>query len=311
MALRGSLISVACKRSKAHEETAANPDLSISDAEALSETEVENFARLYLIANEWLFRKSIIKPKVVNGSEDISFESGDIEHPKDEDESYVQYLYRLTVLIFDQLTKTMNDTMKAFSVPIQSQISEVARMGAELSRTAREASGWELPKEFLKTRDFVPQIRNPLDKVEARLGRLTEISAGGIELLVQTNKTQIAIAAELKASSKTNILLSWIIIWLSILSLILAGFAYSAGSKSTEALLKALDQHAQSVEAVLRDSSEAQKANRRDLIDKTIEQQGLILKELQNIRSTVEENNEKKHRTSRPSKNASRKTRHH
>jgi hypothetical protein len=157
----------------------------------------------------------------------------------------------------------------------------------ELARLSAE-------KQMAPFKYLASELGESLSDVSSRLDKLTELAAGSSEFLVETNKIQTKLANDLKASSKKNIWFSIGIIVLTCISIFLGWQAVKGGKESTDSLLRGLENHASRMESVLREITENRKSNiSKELIDKTIEQQGLILKELQNIRSSMEERNKK------------------
>lgn len=75
--------------------------LSEAELEKLSSKDLENFAEVFLSRKEnyYLYKKKISKEeKKEDGTLCVSLEYGDVEKPKRDNESYVEYLHRLEVI---------------------------------------------------------------------------------------------------------------------------------------------------------------------------------------------------------------------
>jgi len=177
-------------------------------------------------------------------------------HPRNDDETYVNYLLRLSIIEEnnqrEQLVKLTEPygAITGFSNTLTESIKNSLLMGDSLKKRmeAFRPSGfsntWPVEPRFEKSafsNIFAQQEKNRLAPFNNLAGKLDEVIDSSVQVakfIVETNKIQAGIAKELKDSgdntirfSKINIAISCFIIFLTICSLYMA---YSASKNDNE-----------------------------------------------------------------------------
>ncbi|MFH1614493.1 MAG: hypothetical protein ABIG61_05360 [Planctomycetota bacterium] len=231
--------------------------LSDDDIEKLSTEEIEKFAEIYIKHEDYLYRKTLTKKRTdEDGKEVIYFENGEIEHPRNDNETFVQYLHRLYVLQekkmkeqLSKMTKSIIGTAR-FSAGLSQNIKNTLSMGNSISKALGCIGGLSAKDSILKSMtDFktaqplaTPKLtrpnidfgeivrlseenrRAPFDDLANRLDQLIEINTQSTEFMVEMNKTQTGIAGEIKASGESASNFSkWNIVF-TVLVIVLTGF---------------------------------------------------------------------------------------
>lgn len=215
------------------------PILTKNDIEKLSKDEIEQISQKYLENNEYLYKKTIEKTaKNSQGVNVLSFDYGEIKYPKKDNESYVQYLYRLATLDLQKL----KDDIKRLTLNFSSNVLDSIKKTETLGDSIRQSLGEIRPFHFAAVHDEVKlqtpklpkfePIKSPFIEVEKRLSELVETSARTAEFIIKMNETQVQIAGELKNSgdnasyfAKRNIKLNCVIISITLLSLLISLFS--------------------------------------------------------------------------------------
>jgi len=237
-----------------------NPILTDKDVNELTEDELEKIAGIYIDNNEYLFRKLEFKKKKNDKGEVVHYgEYSEIEHPRNEGETNISYLYRLSVLEIDKRKKQMEDMFKSvsglgsFSSSLTDSIKNTLTMGDSLSKALESIRPISVPElrpierepfhlDWAKIeRDKEERRLQPFNELANRLDHLIESSVQASEFMIEANKIQTRIASEIKASgdltdkhSRKNILLSGIVIALTAISLSLTAYAFISGNRFNE-----------------------------------------------------------------------------
>lgn len=252
-----SLIIVICYKKDELLEGIYRPDkpssISKEDIDKFSIEDLENFAKIYIQNNEYLFKESKNKTKKNERGNLVSYqEFGEIVYPQEDAETYVDYLQRLSIiennLQREQVVKIAKSigAISGFSNNLTDSIKNSLQMGNSLKKKMKAIRS----PNFSDIRPSGPQFdygniiaqqeKNrlaPFNKLARKLDDLIGSSVQTADFIVETNKIQAGIASELKESgdntnrfSKVNIAISCFIIFLTICSLYMA---YST-SKSNE-----------------------------------------------------------------------------
>lgn len=242
-----TLIKFICHK----EETLKNTDkpkevsLTESEIEKLSNEDIEAIAKNYINSSEYLFRKRISdSKKTKKGDNIISSKLGDIEFPRKENETYVDYLFRLEIEQNKKIKQAFKNSfgeISSFSKSIQDSIRATATLGENVRNSINaiqfpkisniesvipKNSKVDLSSISKPTSDMGQQ---PMRVVSTGIDELIEINAKSLEFLTETNKTQTLIANEIKASSTTsskltkwNIVISIVVLLISLSALIIS-----------------------------------------------------------------------------------------
>jgi hypothetical protein len=234
-----------------------NPVLTNEDISKLNEYELEKIAGIYIDNNEYLFKKLEFKKKKNEKEEVVNYaEYNEIEHPRNEDEKNISYLYRLSILEIEKHKKQMEGMFKSvsglgsFSSSLTDSIKNTLTMGDSLSKvmaSIRPISMSELRPierepfniDFARiVQDKEERRLQPFNELSNRLDQLIESSVQASEFMIEANKIQTRIASEIKASgdqtdkhSRKNILLSGIVITLTVIGLSLTAYAFISGNR--------------------------------------------------------------------------------
>lgn len=229
--------------------------LKKDDVNKLEIDDLENISKLYLENNKYLYAEEKEK-RLKNEKDDtiiISVDYGQTIHHKFEDESWTKYLYRLFGLDSIKQKKQHERLIKSvigdtnFSNPLMKNINSTLSLGDTFSKTL---------DEFHNRIDFIPNPtidlfeaikkqkehqRQPFNELRDRLDNLINISVESSKFIIESNKTQIVIANEIKESSdsssffsKINITMTKAVLILTFIGLVLTGYSvyYQASLKS-------------------------------------------------------------------------------
>lgn len=209
----------------------AKPLLSDDDILSLTDDDLEAIAKVYIENNEYLFKKEIVKEdKKPDQVTVVSFEYGEIEYPKKENENYIQYLFRLYITHLQKMSKGISETIssimpdiKSFSSALTDGIKNTLLWGNSLSKTMEQFRAASMipakpaepvipiisvkPAELLPGFDFAEVERNieanrlkPFSELADRLDQLIDASAQTTEFMIEANKIQTGIAEEIKSA---------------------------------------------------------------------------------------------------------------
>ncbi|EAU53738.1 hypothetical protein [Mariprofundus ferrooxydans] len=215
------------------------PTLTKSDIDMLSVEELEEIASVYLKHNERLYKKE------ETDAETGMRVFGNVEHPKEDNESNVSYLYRLSVIDHEKRNKQIEAIWKKFSgasnfsSKLTETLSETLHMGDSLKASVeriRRAS--QLPKIAVQPKDLSNELilrqqelyqleeekrAKPFKDLAERLDLLIDTSTQSAEFMAEANSNQVQIANEIKSSgdsaskfSKWSIFFTVVVISLSI-----------------------------------------------------------------------------------------------
>lgn len=129
-----------------------NPVLTIEDVKNLTEDELERIAGIYIDNSEYLFKKLEFKKKNDKGEIVNYREYNEIEHPRNEEETNISYLYRLSVLEIEERKKQMEDLFKSvsglgnFSSALTDSIKNTLTMGDSLSKAMESIRPIHIPE---------------------------------------------------------------------------------------------------------------------------------------------------------------------
>ncbi|OUR73082.1 hypothetical protein A9Q78_05615 [Methylophaga sp. 41_12_T18] len=258
------------------------PILTNEDVSKLTEDELEKIAGIYIDNNEYLFKKLEFNKKKNEKGEIVNYgEYNEIEQPRNEEETNISYLYRLSILEIEKHKKQMEDIFKSvsgigsFSTNLTDSIKNTLTMGDSLSKAMESIRPISMPElrpierepfniDFAKIeRDKEERRLQPFKELSNRLDQLIESSVQASEFMIEANKIQTRVASEIKASgdltdkhSRKNILLSGIVITLTVIGLSLTAYAFISGNKFNEYQQESLENSAKEIVNSLSDIKE-------------------------------------------------------
>lgn len=223
----------------------------------LTEEDFEKIAKYFIEKNEDLNRERKTITIEENGEKILKTEYGKINNPKKENESYQEYLLRLTIkenLEITESFKNIKETMSSFSKNLQNSIKGSLEFGKQLSESAHKIKSSNIPnlknvklntenlEEFELTENSSLKTFKEFSK---KLEQLIEISANSAEFMVEANKIQTRIADEVKTSSDTstplskkNIKISYVVLSVTLLSFIFSIYSINEANKSNVIFVK-------------------------------------------------------------------------
>ncbi len=245
-----------------------NPAFTLEDINNLPEIELEKIAQAYVINNEYLFKKPELEEKTNLDNKSNHSESTDLIHPKEGDESYINYLHRLSYLEqkkrLDKIKSMLppQPNLESFSKILSNGIANNLMLGDSLARSSEairsvqhEHTSFDWAEHH---RNIAREHREPFDALARRLDELINSSAQASEFMVQANKIQTEIAAEIKSGgdatdrhAKKNIGLTYLVIGLTILGLFLAGWSNISGVSFSDQQQKTLHNYTSEFSASL------------------------------------------------------------
>jgi hypothetical protein len=247
--------------------------LTTEDIDKLSNSELENFAKTYVQSNEYLFKESKTKTKKNERGNSVLYqELGEEIHPRHDDETYVEYLLRLSIIEenkqkeqFAKLIKPFG-AITGFSNTLTESIKNSLLMGDSLKKrmeSIRPPSFTDIrPVEsHFKQIDYgniiAQQEKNrlaPFNNLSDKLDELIDSSVQVADFIVETNRIQAGISKELKDAgdhsvrfSKINIGVSCFIIFLTVCSLYMAYTASKSNNEQTIATRSATEKYADKI----------------------------------------------------------------
>lgn len=285
-----------------------SPILSDSELLKLTEEDLEEFAQVYVKNNRYLFReREYERTKDSDGTIGVRPQEGKIEHPRDAEESFVDYLHRLTLIERERQREQAEKLMNSFT-GFSSGLAESLRKNLAHGDALRRAAGHLRPE--LTDHNFVvePKVQSvdwaelhrnaeearlaPFRDLAERLDQLVESSAQASEFMVEANELQAQIAEEIKRSGDSASSFSKITLWLSVVIIILTvvglgATAYSLyeGSRQAELRNEFNESALQSISGNLNDFTDGisrDRAESRIVLDRQL---GV----LERITSTLEE----------------------
>lgn len=241
-----------------------SPVLEEDDLDKLTEQDLEKFAKCYVEHHPDLFRESMWEKEEAEDGKVLSKHVlGDIEHEKNEKESYLQYLTKLWVIQREKhrkQTEKMLGQVGGFSSRLTESIKDnlfqgTSLMGAmeDLRRNLPGLTEFEEPKlqalDLSESHRAMEEARQrPFNELAERLDQLIELSLQASDFAIKSNSIQTQVASEIKKSgdnstkySKANVILSVFIILLSIGGLGIAAYSSYSASEQSRALLNAAE----------------------------------------------------------------------
>lgn len=220
------------------------PVLDTTDLSSLTPADLESIASAIVDNEDYLSIKLIHKStKSEDGKTVVSSEYGEVEHPRQEGESRVQYLHRLFIEKGKADARKYKDPLASisgigrFSDSLNTSIAKSLSMGNSLSRhlesirpTLGTPAGVLTPRVDMAAlhRQAQEAHLRPFQDLADRIDQLTDITVQSSKFLVESNEIQTRIASELKDSgdvaakvARLNFILTWIVIGLTILGLLL------------------------------------------------------------------------------------------
>ncbi|MGO9620306.1 MAG: hypothetical protein ACLPT6_02735, partial [Desulfobaccales bacterium] len=221
------------------------PVLTDNEISSLTDDDLEKIAELYVVNNPYLFKELITKTEKNDKGEMVfSGEYGDVEYPKNEDETYTQYLFRLFIKKDEKESKLVGKTissmigLKTFSNGLGKSIQNTLSWGDSLRKTMESIRLAETPA-IVHFETVSPEIDltelarikeqnrlRPFKDIAERLDKLIDASAQASEFMITANEIQTRIAGEIKSSadetrtfSKSNIILTIVVILLALFAI--------------------------------------------------------------------------------------------
>lgn len=275
----------------------------------LYDEDLENIAKNYVLNNEYLFKKSEIKIRKDADGKDVHYSVyTDIEHPQQTEESFICYLHRLSCLEHNKQKERMSSILGSmprldiFSKALSGGIVKNLMFGDSITKPinpAKTTQDFELapirssfePQDWAKDIDSIR--REPFDDLAQRLDVLISSSAKASEFMVDANRIQTEIAAEIKAGgdttdqhAKKNIKLTYVVILLTICGLLVSGLSAYSGLSFSKATEDKIDSYADNLIGSIALSS-------KELIDNRIESKSIqseVLSELKKINESIKSN---------------------
>jgi hypothetical protein len=237
--------------------------LTKNEISILTKDDFEKIAKYFIENNEYLNRESETKNVEEDGETLLTTEYGKVITPKKKDESYQDYLLRLTIkdhLKTTESFKNFQGSIASFSKNLQESLKGSIDLGRKLSESAHNIKGLNIPTfeppKFPKNIKLSPKSLEEFKLSEssslktfkefsAKLEQLIQISASSTEFMAKANENQIRIADEVKTSSdtstslsKTNINISYIVLGVAILSFIYSIYSINEANKSNAIFVK-------------------------------------------------------------------------
>lgn len=230
------------------------PVLTDSDVNRLTNDDLETFAKIYVENNRYLFTKREYKRKKdAEGKYTVTPYLGDVQHPRSDGESYVEYLYRLSLIEQTERREQgekLRSSFSNFSGGVAESIRNNLAHGDSLRRAMESLRPGLLAHRF-HAEPVIPSVdlgginrnaeearRAPFDDLARRLDQLVDSSIESSGFMVESNAIQAKVAEELKKSgdsaslfSSKNLRLSIAIIVLTVISLGITAYSTYQGSK--------------------------------------------------------------------------------
>lgn len=210
------------------------PTLTEVEIRGLADDVIESALAPFIAAQFHLYKGLTSKVEHDEKGKPITVVSHDqVKHPKQENETNVEYLHRLLVLDEEKTNRQMAQLFGAadFSAGLRASIQNTLGMGDSISKAMDAIRLPKMPnfaKSFpvMKIPDLGGGFREPptvmplkvdfaaisksaeearwapFDAVNERLDDLVVLSKQSMQFMVQTNETQTQIAAEIKGSSE-------------------------------------------------------------------------------------------------------------
>lgn len=201
--------------------------LTAEDIGLISLDERESFSNAYIEHHPYLFKERISRTRDEDGKRIISFQDGEVEHAKKDDESSQEYLHRLTHLQSERLAESVRKTIEpiqklgslykdTFSVPFLDSLAAARTSSMKLENTLKEITRSE--REILSTLNDnrlaginreIPTIENPvhetnrlLETVSRCLGNLESLGTGVAETVKDVSNAASQFLIDFKIATK-------------------------------------------------------------------------------------------------------------
>lgn len=273
-----------------------SPILDDEVIKKISIEDMEKISRLYISKNEHLFKKQITKKSInKEGKEVISFEYGEIIHPKKDDESWIKYLHRLITLecvnikeIILNISKSSLMNVSKFSENIADNILKTFTLGDSLTKkiegfqsisdktleklnniniapidSSPQSADFSLHNNLERMREL--EIKNrlkPFRELGHKLDELINISNQANEFIIDANKTQTLVASGINKSgyqsskfSKINLFLSCIVILLTIFNIFIGIYVWKSDNNQFDSGVKEVSEAFSSFNENIKDIS--------------------------------------------------------
>jgi archaellum component FlaC len=187
-----------------------------------------------------LYKKSIQETKKGEKGIDVtSIKYGEVILPKNDKESYQEYLLRLEITYNKKISESFKNSfgnLTSFSKGIQASLRNTISIGEQLNKSLKMAQSYRMPKveptiptsniDFGDLSKQIAENKNrPFKELAERLDQLVEINSNSTQFMMEANKLQLRIAEEIKESnnsstklSKINILIALVVLVVSMLS---------------------------------------------------------------------------------------------
>jgi len=232
-----------------HKYKPDKPLLSATDVSSLTEEDLEAISKIYVENNEYLSKKLILKTRQNEKGETITHgEYGEIEYPKDKNETFTKYLTRLSAKHDEKQRKQMEEMfgsisgLGSFSRTLGDSIKNTLSWGNSLSKAMESIRPIRDSALLRNVEPSIPPINwaemekireekrlRPFNELASQLDELIDVSAQSAEFLIEANKIQTGIAGEIKSSgdettrfAKKNVNLSIVVIVLTVLGMCVA-----------------------------------------------------------------------------------------
>jgi hypothetical protein len=237
--------------------------LTKNEISKLTDDDFEKIAKYFIENNDYLNRESKTKNVEEEGEILLTTEYGDISTPKNKDESFQEYLLRLTVkddLETSESFKKFQGNLASFSKNLQESIKGSLNLGKQLSESVYKIKNLNIPtfeppivpKTIKLSPKNLPDFKlsetsslKTFKEFSSKLEQLIEISASSTEFMVEANKIQTRIADEVKISSDTstslsrkNINVSFIVLAVAVLSFFYSIYSINESNKSNAIFVK-------------------------------------------------------------------------
>ncbi|RLA42369.1 MAG: hypothetical protein DRR42_23530 [Gammaproteobacteria bacterium] len=283
-----------------------NPILTLEGIDEFSDQELEALAKAYVSSNEYLFKKSELRKKKGTDGKPVHYSNfTETEHPRQDEENYIEYLHRLSCLEKDKQKESMErilgsmPKLDSFSKALSGGITKNLMLGESISNSiesSRVTPGFEFTPSRLDSIDMGEMQRNiervrkePFDDLAQRLDKLINSSIQASEFMVEANRIQTEIATEIKAGGDTtdrharnNIKLSWGVIILTISGLIMSGWTISSGVSFSEDQQRALENYTSNLSESIIFTTKA--------VEESGNESEIVLKEILSELSNLNEN---------------------
>lgn len=193
--------------------------LSLEDVNKLSEEEIKNIAEIYIEYNSSLYKSKKTWIELNDEGKEIHHSKYEgIKYPKEEDESSINYLYRLLCLKDEREQKQMREIMNSipklggFSPELQRAVAENLSTGNALTQAMKSIEPLQqslkarsIPKEYVINNNMrmhserIKANKEPFDKLAERLDTLIEASSKSTDILSKGNIQQVEMYSENKS----------------------------------------------------------------------------------------------------------------